>query len=189
MLVALAFGARESWRSPRAIDARQPGTISMDLGDTTEEAAFRAEARAWLEHHVERRKPDERIYADGKLVGEERSKGLDYEGGGGTKATLGSLREFGEHLRGELAELVLLDGAESRRRISVERALAENAGLTGTFLAWNSTDSDSPADRFFKSNDPYVRVDGVRVAQDYTDLTDGELDEILDATRRSLHAA
>lgn len=70
-----------------------------------------------------------RIYADGKLVGEERSKGLDYEGGGGTKASLGSLREFGEHFRGALAELVLLDGAESKRRISVERALGQKYAI------------------------------------------------------------
>jgi len=70
-----------------------------------------------------------RIYADGKLVGQEPSKGLDYEGGGGTKASLGSLREFGEHLNGELAELVFLGSAESSRRIRVEKALQQKYAL------------------------------------------------------------
>ena len=58
------------------------------------------------------------------------------------------------------------------------QSLAQGAGLPGTFMAWlsGSTYASSPAGRFVRSNDlPYVRIDGVVVAQDWTDLTDGSI--------------
>lgn len=56
------------------------------------------------------------------------------------------------------------------------QAAAGNAGLTGTFRAWIATNStDAPATRFTKSGAPYERTDGVTVAQNWNDLTDGSL--------------
>ena len=44
----------------------------MDFNDTSEEAAFRAEARAWLEANAEHRSPDEVVGADlGELIDED----------------------------------------------------------------------------------------------------------------------
>jgi len=57
--------------------------------------------------------------------------------------------------------------------------LADAAGLPGTYRAWLADDNDSPAARFHRSTDPYLRVDGVRVADDWTDLTDGTLLEAI----------
>lgn len=54
--------------------------------------------------------------------------------------------------------------------------LADAAGLPGTYLAWLSDSVSTPNDRFAQSPDPYVRVDGVQVAADYTALTGGSLD-------------
>jgi hypothetical protein len=53
--------------------------------------------------------------------------------------------------------------------------LAESAGLSGTFKAWISDDTSEPASSFVPSNDPYVLVDGTRVADDWNDFTDGTL--------------
>lgn len=54
---------------------------------------------------------------------------------------------------------------------------AEEAGLPGTFLAWISGNSilSSPYYRFEYSTDPYVRVDGKKIAENWIDLTDEEL--------------
>jgi cysteine-rich repeat protein len=52
---------------------------------------------------------------------------------------------------------------------------ANAAGLPGKFLAWLSTAESSPAQEFVKSAVPYIRVDGVVVAKDWDDLTDGSL--------------
>ena len=41
-----------------------------------------------------------------------------------------------------------------------------------TFLAWISTSGTSPAGRFTRGVKPYVRSDGLLVANDWTDLTD-----------------
>ena len=54
-------------------------------------------------------------------------------------------------------------------------ARADAAGLTGHYKAWLSDASASPSSRFVPSNCPYYRVDGVRVASDWDDLTDGTL--------------
>ncbi len=54
--------------------------------------------------------------------------------------------------------------------------LAEAAGLGGRFSAWLSDGSSSPSLRFTRSTQPYALVDGVVVADDWSDLTDGTLD-------------
>jgi len=60
------------------------------------------------------------------------------------------------------------------------QARANFAGLPGTFKAWvsagNPTAFTDPATTFIHSTTPYVRVDGVVVAADWADLTDGTLD-------------
>ena len=54
--------------------------------------------------------------------------------------------------------------------------LAAQAGLPGTYLAWLSTVVSSPASRFNHWAGLYVRVDGVTIAEGWSDLTDGTLD-------------
>lgn len=55
------------------------------------------------------------------------------------------------------------------------QAAANDAGLPGTYLAWISTATVSPATRFIRSQSPYIRSDGVVIAADWEDLTDGYL--------------
>ena len=55
------------------------------------------------------------------------------------------------------------------------QALAQAAGLPGTYMAWVSDANNSPSTRFTKSNTPYVRVDGVVIANNWNDLVDGTL--------------
>jgi hypothetical protein len=52
---------------------------------------------------------------------------------------------------------------------------ATPAPLPGTYLAWLSDVDGSPSTRFRHVTVPYVRVDGVVVAQNWNDLTDGFL--------------
>lgn len=63
-----------------------------------------------------------------------------------------------------------LAGADSKCQ---DRANA--AGLGGTWKAWLSDSTTSASSRLNHFNGPYVRVDGVAVANDWTDLTDGTL--------------
>ncbi len=44
---------------------------------------------------------------------------------------------------------------------------------SGTYLAWLSDGTDSPDTRFTKSSHPYLLPDGTKIAEDYSDLTDG----------------
>jgi hypothetical protein len=53
-------------------------------------------------------------------------------------------------------------------------ARAQAAGLTGTFKAWLSTGLVNAVDRL-ASDGPWVRLDGVKVADTKADLTDGSL--------------
>ncbi|MCA9691087.1 MAG: hypothetical protein KC636_15890, partial [Myxococcales bacterium] len=62
------------------------------------------------------------------------------------------------------------------------QTLADAAGLGGVWLAWISTAGGSPNTRFTKSMQPYVRIDGVQIADDWMDLTDGSLDAPLNVT-------
>jgi hypothetical protein len=45
----------------------------------------------------------------------------------------------------------------------------------GTYLPWLSDGTDSPDTRFTKSSHPYVLPDGTKIAENYTDLTDGSI--------------
>ena len=55
-------------------------------------------------------------------------------------------------------------------------ALASDAGLTGTYMAWLSDTSASPATRFTKSSTvPYVLVGGTVIANNWDDLITGGL--------------
>ena len=54
--------------------------------------------------------------------------------------------------------------------------LADAEGLGGIYKAWLSTDVDSPSTTFPQSIFPYVLVNGAQVADNWTDLTDGDID-------------
>jgi hypothetical protein len=45
----------------------------------------------------------------------------------------------------------------------------------GAYKAWLSDGTNSPDTRFTKSSGPYVLSDGTKVAENYTDLTDGSI--------------
>jgi hypothetical protein len=49
--------------------------------------------------------------------------------------------------------------------------------LPGTYKAWLSDSTGSPDSRFMKSTSPYRRLDGVTVADNYTDLTTCDLSD------------
>ena len=57
------------------------------------------------------------------------------------------------------------------------QSLADAAGLGGTYMAWLSDGSTSPATRFTQATVPYVEVDPhqTQIASDWTDLVDGAL--------------
>ncbi len=46
---------------------------------------------------------------------------------------------------------------------------------SGTYLAWLSDGTDSPDTRFTEFSNPYLLPDGTKIAEDFTDLTDGSL--------------
>lgn len=56
------------------------------------------------------------------------------------------------------------------------QALADAVKLPGTYMAWLSDNSGSPATRMTRSTGPYVLPDGTQVAADWADLVDGMLD-------------
>jgi hypothetical protein len=66
-----------------------------------------------------------------------------------------------------------LGGLAGADAICQQRAQA--ASLPGTYKAWLSDSTQSPATRFVQSPGPYRRVDGVTVANNWADLTDGTL--------------
>ncbi|MFT4039979.1 MAG: hypothetical protein QM692_17505 [Thermomicrobiales bacterium] len=53
--------------------------------------------------------------------------------------------------------------------------LAESVRLAGTYKAWLSDGSQSPATRFTRASAPYTLVDGTVVANNWADLTSGTL--------------
>lgn len=76
-----------------------------------------------------------------------------------------------------------LDGlAEADERC---QQLADGADLNGRFVAWLSTDLQHAVDRLEHSQRPYKRVDGVPLADDWTDLvTQMALDNPLDINEK-----
>jgi hypothetical protein len=66
-----------------------------------------------------------------------------------------------------------LGGTDGADGICGDRA--GEAGLEGTYLAWLSG-ATSAATRLAHFDGPYLRTDGVQVADDWDDLTDGSLD-------------
>ncbi len=55
------------------------------------------------------------------------------------------------------------------------QSLADAAGLEGTFKAWISDDTSMPESAFTQYNEPYVLVNGPRIADNWNDLTDGTI--------------
>lgn len=66
--------------------------------------------------------------------------------------------------------------------------LADPAGLFGTFRAWLTDDDDnnSPNNRFVQSTLPYLRTDGIKVADDFNDLTDGDIQNPINISESGL---
>jgi hypothetical protein len=60
------------------------------------------------------------------------------------------------------------------------QTLANNAHLGGTYKAWLSDDFQSASTRFIHSSGPYVLVDGTMIANNWTDLLDGNLAHAID---------
>jgi len=54
-------------------------------------------------------------------------------------------------------------------------SLAQTAGLPGIYKAWLSDETTSAKNRLTHSSVPYARVDGIVVANNFADLTDGSL--------------
>ena len=53
---------------------------------------------------------------------------------------------------------------------------AGQLGMVGTFYPWIATSTSSPAQRFNQGGVGFSRPDGTKIADDWTDLTDGTLD-------------
>ncbi|MFY0531633.1 hypothetical protein [Nannocystis pusilla] len=73
------------------------------------------------------------------------------------------------------AQLGGIEGADAKCQ-----AAADAAGLGGTFRAWISTPTSSPSASFVQSAEPYVRIDGVQIAESWVWLIDGDLDAPLE---------
>ncbi len=66
------------------------------------------------------------------------------------------------------------------------QARAGEAGLTGTFKAWLSTDTINAADRLTSSG-PWVRLDGMKIAESKADLLDGLLFTAINVTEQGVY--
>lgn len=55
------------------------------------------------------------------------------------------------------------------------QTLAANAGLPGTYVAWLADESGTPATYFNQTLGPFVRIDGDPIADDFAQLTSGQL--------------
>lgn len=67
------------------------------------------------------------------------------------------------------------------------QTLADAAGLEGRFIAWitDSSTATSPSSRFHQSTLPYRKINGVTVANNWTDLTDGTIASAINMTDTS----
>ena len=70
-----------------------------------------------------------------------------------------------------------LAGADARCQTAAQRA-----GLPGVFRAWLSTSAEPAGARVVHKEVPYIMPGGVRVADNYLDLTDGRLAHPIDRT-------
>ncbi len=92
----------------------------------------------------------------------------------GQKLNRTSRLRGGSRLWGPLAALLALGvGAGIYTQITAPEPYAVNSGVT--WKAWLSDDTIPAASRLNHNNGPYVRLDGVVVANNWTDLTDGTL--------------
>ena len=66
-------------------------------------------------------------------------------------------------------------------------AQASLGGLEGNFQAWLSTPVASPAIRSTHSTEPYVLVDGTIIANNWDDLTDGEINHLINLSAGGAH--
>ena len=73
----------------------------------------------------------------------------------------------------------MLPGADLECR---QAALALGHPDPFVFKAWLSTETDSPATRFYRSSGRYVLITGQVVAESWDDLTDGTLQHGIDRT-------
>jgi len=64
---------------------------------------------------------------------------------------------------------------------------ADQAGLSGVFLAWLTDNTGSPSTTFTQSAVPYVRVDGVMVALSWADLVDGTILAAIEVDEQGNH--
>ncbi len=67
-------------------------------------------------------------------------------------------------------ELMGLGGADE-----ICTTLAQEAGFPGFFRAWLSTGQDGPFSSFVKDEQPYILPNGMYVAENWVDLTDGTI--------------
>ena len=77
-----------------------------------------------------------------------------------------------------------LDGADA-----ICQDLADGAGLPGTYMAWLSDSTGSPADRFMRATAPYTLRGGPIIANDWDELTSGELSRALNKTEQGTGGA
>ncbi len=70
-----------------------------------------------------------------------------------------------------------LEGADARCQTAARRA-----GLPGVFRAWLSTAAEPAGARIARKGVPYVMPGGIRVADNYADLTAGDLAHPIDRT-------
>jgi hypothetical protein len=102
--------------------------------------------------------------AGGEVEARKRRKRRKRCGKGGSCRVFVSGTFYGGNLGG-------LTGADS-----ICQSLAQAAGLPGTYKAWLSDSTASPSTRFVRSTGPYRLVGGNKVADNWTDLTNGSLD-------------
>ena len=62
------------------------------------------------------------------------------------------------------------------------QAAADDAGLSGDYMAWLSDSTGSPDSRFTKSIGPYALVTGTRISDSYSDLVDGTIFTAINTT-------